>query len=272
MLWKELDLEKLPKGNLVLPTFPPNRYSIVPEMPAKICPTLLTAKRKPRFRVNLDVSRYSPNEVNVQIEEGFLITEGKHFAESDFGYETCEFYRKYPLPEGLESNDISYKINSDGILIVAGGSENESHSVKEKHSTLNDEARAANAVRSKKRSSAYDNIASGNCANEVTQSSGAVKQKQSIVFEDFKFVNNQRYVLIVDANGYDPEDMKVRVVGNELIVTGSKKVAKQEGDEQRIIHKEFTKKFDIPRSADMDSIASRMTSNGHLKIECGKCD
>ena len=69
-------------------------------------------------------------------------------------------------------------------MIVAGGAANESHSVKEKQNTLNDEAKNANAVRNTKRSSSYDNIANENCATEVTQSSGVTKRKQSIVFED----------------------------------------------------------------------------------------
>ena len=265
MLWKELDPTKLPKINEVQQTFPPNRYSIVPEIPSQICPAPVSAAKKPKFRVNLDVSHYAPNEVIVQVEGGYLTAEGKHFAESDFGFETCEFYRKYPLPDGLDSSDISYKINGDGILVVTGGVINESCKIKQ--NTLNDECKTSNALRNDPRYSSYDNI-----AREVSEKSEMAKRKQSVGFGDFKLVDGNCYVLLVNADGFAPHDMKVKVIGKEITVNGIKKVESNEGNEKRIIHKEFTKKFSVPENADIESIISRMTSNGNLKIECSKLE
>ena len=262
MLWKELDPAKLPKGNEVHTTFPPNRYSLIPEIPAKVCPTPVTAAKKPKFRVNLDVSHYAPNEVIVQVDGGFLMAEGKHFSESDFGFETCEFYRKYPLPDGLDGSDISYKINSDGILVVTGGGITESHKVK--HNTLNDECKTANAMRNKVRYSSYENNAKEGYKHVESS------RKQSVAFGDFKLVEGNCYVLVVDVNGYTPEEMKVKVVGKEISIYGIKKVESKEGNETRVVHKEFTKKYHAPDDADIDSIVSRMANDGHLKIECSK--
>ena len=263
MLWKDLDPAKLPKGNEVQTTFPPNRYSIVPEIPAQVCPTPLMAAKKTKFRVNLDVSHYAPNEVIVKIEEGFLMAEGKHFSESDFGFETCEFYRKYPLPDGLDSSDITYKINSDGILVVTGGAIDEGRKIKQ--NALNEECKTANALRNDKRYSSYDNI-----AREVSENVGNSKRKHVVGFGDFQLVDGNCYVLLVNVDGYAAENMKVKVIGNEISVNGIKKVESNEGNEKRIIHKEFTKKFNVPNDADIESIVSRMTSDGHLKIECSK--
>lgn len=265
MLWKELDPTKLPKGNEVQPTFPPNRYSIVPDTSSKICPTPVTAAKKPKFRVNLDVSHYAPNEVIVQFEDGFLTAEGKHFAESDFGYETCEFFRKYPLPEGLDSSDISYKINNDGILVVTGGAVSESRKIHQ--NMLNDECKTLNALRNDKRYSSYDNI-----AKEVSKNLESVKRKKSIGFGEFQLVDGKCFVLLVNVDGFAPQDMKVKVIGKEIVVTGVKKIESNEGNEKRIIHKEFTKKFNVPENGDIESIVSRMTSDGNLKIECSKHD
>ena len=262
MLWKDLNPSKLPKGNEVQSTFPPNRYSIVPEIPAQVCPNPIVATKKPRFRVNLDVSHYAPNEVVVQVEDGFLTAEGKHYSESDFGFETCEFYRKYPLPDGLDSSDISYKINSDGILVVTGGAITEEHKIKQ--NTLNNECKRSNALQNERRYSSYDNYAK-EAASKVESS-----QKQKGGFGDFKLVEGNCYVLLVNVNGYAPEEMKVKVVGKEISVYGTKKVEVNEGNEKRVIHKEFTKKFYVPDDADVESIVSRMTREGHLKIKCSK--
>ena len=264
MLWKDPDPSKLPKGNEVLPTFPPNRYSIVPELSHQICVTPITTKKKPRFRVNLDVSHYAPNEIIVKFEEGFLIAEGKHFAESDFGYETCEFYRKYPLPEGLDRSDIAYKINNEGVLVVTGGSSNE-RQILQRHNSLNDETKAANSKRNEVRYSSY-----GNVEKEAPKSHTMTKVRKPVTCGDFRLVDDQTYVLMVDAEGFSPEDMKVKVYGKEITINGVKKVEAREGSEKRILHKEFTKKFNAPPDADIDSIASRMTHDGNLKIECIK--
>ena len=261
MLWKTIDPAKLPKGNEVQSTFPPNRYSIIPEIPAQVCPTPAVVK-KPKFRVNLDVSHYAPNEVVVQVEDGFLTAEGKHFSESDFGFETCEFYRKYPLPDGLDSSDISYKINSDGILVVTGGAITEDQKIRQ--NTLNDECKRLNSQRNERRYSVYENN-STDISRNVESS-----RKQSVAFGDFTLVDGTSYVLMANVNGYAPEEMKVKVVGREISVYGTKKVESNEGNEKRVIHKEFTKKFNAPEDADIDSIVSRMTKDGHLVIECSK--
>ncbi|XP_065059784.1 uncharacterized protein LOC135687203 [Rhopilema esculentum] len=236
------------------------RYEASPQ----ICVTPITAKKKPRFRVNLDVSHYAPNEIIVKFEEGFLIAEGKHFAESDFGYETCEFYRKYPLPEGLDRSDIAYKINNEGVLVVTGGSSNKSQIV-QRHNSLNDETKAANSKRNEVRYSSYDNV-----EKEAPKSLTTTKVRKPVICGDFRLVDDQTYVLMVDAEGYSPEDMKVKVYGKEITINGVKKVEAKEGSERRIFHKEFTKKFNAPPDADIDSIVSRMTQDGNLKIECIK--
>lgn len=262
MLWKNPDPARLPKVNEVQPTFPPNRYSLIPEITAQVCSTPAAVIKKPKFRVNLDVSHYAPNEVIVQVEEGFLMAEGKHFSESDFGFETCEFYRKYPLPDGLDTSDISYKINSDGILLVTGGAITEDQKIR--HNTLNDECKALNSLRNERRYSVYEN----NSTEDSRNVEGS--RKQSVVFGDFTLVDGTSYVLVVNANGYAPENMKVKVNGKEISVYGTKKVESNEGNEQRVIHKEFTKKFNAPEDADVDSIISRMTKDGHIRIECSK--
>eukprot|EP00794_Sanderia_malayensis_P020026 gene20026-21989_t len=276
MLWKTLDPKKLPTRNEVLPTFPPNRYSIGADIGAQVCTTPVAHRRKPHFRVNLDVSHYAPNEVSVKIEERFLIAEGKHFSESDFGFETCEFYRKYPIPEGLKHEDISYRINNDGILIVTGeGEVVENQKVKHVKRSSDENKKIEGAAKlvkhqgEEKRHSSYDNVCSDE-EDRVQQYASVVnKGMQKVCFGDFKLVNGA-YALLVDAEDYSADDMKVKVIGNEVIVQGIKKSEVTEGNEQRIVHREFKKKYNIPLDANIDHITSRMTGEGQLKIECPK--
>ena len=243
-----MDPNKLPSRNEVHPTFPPNRYQKGRDFTTQLFGTPVAPRRRPEFRVNLDVSHYDPDEIHISLENNYVVAEGKHYSESEFGYEACEFYRKYPVPEGIESSEISYRITDDGILVITG--------------------QALELVKRKdhgndyRRRSLYDNVEPSQSENKSQQS--------AVVFEDFKLVGGLKYQLALDVTGYKADELAVRVLGKDLTVQGTQKVESNDGGEKRISTREFTKRYLLPADADVDSVSSRLTKDGKLRIQCVK--
>lgn len=72
--------------------------------------------------------------------------------------------------------------------------------------------------------------------------------------------------LKINLGGYKPEEVNVRVKGNELMVTAEQK-SEEEG---HITHREFKRKFSLPRSVDVGTLVSRFSKDGTLSIEAQK--
>merc|ERR1712240_21845 len=73
-----------------------------------------------KFEVSLDTSHYRPDELHVHVDNGFITIDGKHEEKSADGKKmlTRRFQRKYTLPEGARSEDVSSNLASDGVLVV----------------------------------------------------------------------------------------------------------------------------------------------------------
>lgn len=92
------------------------------------------------FQVILDVQQFTPNEITVKTTDKHIIVEGKHEEKADeHGYISRHFVRRYQLPRksicflsflvlifdkkksflaGVNPNDISSTLSSDGVLTV----------------------------------------------------------------------------------------------------------------------------------------------------------
>nr|XP_003701666.1 PREDICTED: protein lethal(2)essential for life-like [Megachile rotundata] len=74
---------------------------------------------KDKFRVDLDVQQFSPDEINVKVVDHFVIVEGKHEEKQDaHGWISRQFTRKYMIPEQCDIDLVSSKLSSDGILSI----------------------------------------------------------------------------------------------------------------------------------------------------------
>ncbi|XP_065660604.1 heat shock protein homolog [Hydra vulgaris] len=70
------------------------------------------------FRVKLDVRHYKPEEVTVKVEGHTIEIKGKHQSEKEYGFDSCEFYRKYPIPSSINPHSLVSKITQDGMLYI----------------------------------------------------------------------------------------------------------------------------------------------------------
>jgi len=74
---------------------------------------------KNKFRVNLDVSHFKPEEINVKIVDKFIVINGKHEEVMDqHGWVSRQFTRKYALPEECDPEKVTSTISSDGLLTI----------------------------------------------------------------------------------------------------------------------------------------------------------
>ncbi|KAL4609678.1 heat shock protein beta-1-like [Arapaima gigas] len=71
------------------------------------------------WKIRLDVSHFSTDEITIKTKEGYLEIAGKHEERQDeHGYVSRCFTRKYKLPPGVDLHHISSSLSRDGVLIV----------------------------------------------------------------------------------------------------------------------------------------------------------
>lgn len=296
MLWSGETSKRPPSTAEIYSTMPPNRY----EERSKDFMTQLKSVNEeeqnqttpaPReFKVNLDVSHYAPEEILVTLEDGKLVVNGKHFSESEYGFESCQFHRKYPIPPEITKSDIKSKISEDGILTITG---------KQKMETMC-------KPETGQRQSNYDNVdgicpvqTKENLASELTEviQNTSVQAKENLAVEpteviqntsdgdtsessfdelkpyidnQFQEVDGNSYLLKVDCKDYNPEELDVRISRGELIIHGKQNIIVNEGGEDRIRHSEFTRRFSIPKDADINTIFSKLIGGETLHVMCAK--
>lgn len=74
---------------------------------------------KDKYQVCLDVQQFTPEEITVKTVGRMIIIEGKHEEKEDeHGLISRHFIRKYQLPEGYKSEDVTSSLSSDGVLSV----------------------------------------------------------------------------------------------------------------------------------------------------------
>lgn len=74
---------------------------------------------KDGFQVSMDVQQFTPNEITVKVIDNCIVVEGKHEErQDDHGFISRQFVRKYTLPLGLETKDVTSTLSSDGVLTL----------------------------------------------------------------------------------------------------------------------------------------------------------
>lgn len=90
---------------------------------------------KDGFQISMDVQDFQPNELTVKTVGNTIIVEGKHEEKEDeHGYISRQFVRKYQLPKGFKSEEVTTTLSSDGVLTVKAP--NPSKAVKSKERIL----------------------------------------------------------------------------------------------------------------------------------------
>lgn len=296
MLWSGETSKRPPSTAEIYSTMPPNRYE---ERSKDFMTQLKSANEEeqnqttpaPReFKVNLDVSHYAPEEILVTLEDGKLVVNGKHFSESEYGFESCQFHRKYPIPPEITKSDIKSKISEDGILTITGKQKMviKCKPEKEQRQLNYDNVDGICPVQTKENlTSALTEVientsvqATGNLTDEPTEitentshdptSESGFDDLKLHVDNQFQEVPDDSYLLKVDCRNYNPEELEVRISWGELVICGKQNITVNEGGEDRIRHSQFTRRFSIPKDADINTISSKLIGGKTLHVECKK--
>ncbi|XP_041058899.1 heat shock protein beta-1 [Carcharodon carcharias] len=71
------------------------------------------------WKISLDVKHFTPEELQVKIQEGYVEISGSHKERQDqHGFISRNFTRKYKLPSDVDTLSVTSSLTSDGILIV----------------------------------------------------------------------------------------------------------------------------------------------------------
>ncbi|KAM6959037.1 heat shock protein beta-3 [Aplochiton taeniatus] len=75
---------------------------------------------RPAYQVMLDVSQFRPEDILIQVFEGWLLIKAQHGVRMDeHGFVSRSFTRQYDLPEQIKGgSDLRALLCHDGILIV----------------------------------------------------------------------------------------------------------------------------------------------------------
>ncbi|XP_043095402.1 heat shock protein beta-3 [Puntigrus tetrazona] len=75
---------------------------------------------EPLFQVLLDVTQFKPDDILIQVFEGWLLIRGRHGVRMDeHGFVSRSFTRQYQLPDRqLQAGDLKAMLCHDGILVV----------------------------------------------------------------------------------------------------------------------------------------------------------
>uniref|UniRef100_A0A0N4Z0M9 SHSP domain-containing protein n=1 Tax=Parastrongyloides trichosuri TaxID=131310 RepID=A0A0N4Z0M9_PARTI len=71
--------------------------------------------------LKMDVSQFNPNELRVNIADGYIIIEGRHQERYNRnGLIQKAFFRRYALPPNVREEDVVSDLTKDGILTIKG--------------------------------------------------------------------------------------------------------------------------------------------------------
>lgn len=75
---------------------------------------------KDKYEIRLHLKSFTPEEISVKIQDGFIVIEGKHDEKQDEeGFISRHFVRRYAIPEDCRIEAIQSRMSSEGILVIS---------------------------------------------------------------------------------------------------------------------------------------------------------
>ncbi|XP_065056848.1 alpha-crystallin B chain-like [Rhopilema esculentum] len=176
-------------------------------------------KDEDNFRVTLDVRHYNPDEIALKVDGNKLLVSGKHHKQSEFGYETSQFERSYPIPSDVDEKGFTSRIDDNGILEIV--------------------------------------------APKVKPQ--AIQQAGQSVEEDEK-----KFKAVLDVRAYKPEELTVKLQGNNLLIQGEQKSENKDEKETYVHHRNFARRIWLPKNVNLDTLHTKLTKEGKLLLEADK--
>lgn len=200
-----------------------------------------------KFRIQLNVAEFNPETIQTRIDGRQIIVEAKQEDHSNNDEYSIQQIRTYDLPEYSDLNHLTSYITPNNLLIIevpVCNPENDwrlSQSTKENQSLYQF---------GQYRDPLFDYVAF------LTGS-----DFQSRIVD--KGENQKQLEISIEMKCYQPEEIKVLVKNNELIVQGEHKYE----DNKRSERSYFFKSITLPPGTQIDQLKSQLTNDRDLKIE-----
>ena len=201
-----------------------------------------------KFRIQLNVAEFDSESIQIRADGRQLIVEVKQEDRSNNDVPSIQTIRKiYDLPEYSDLNNLTSYITPNNLLVIEVPVHNPEFSWRLSESSKENPSLSQFG---QYRDPLYDYVA-------------------FLVGSDFqsrivdKGDNQKQLEMSIEMNNYQPEEIKVSVKNNELIVQGEHKCE----DNKRSERSYFFKSTTLPPGTQIDQLKSRLTSDRQLKIE-----
>lgn len=186
-----------------------------------------------KLQVEFNVQEYKPEELSIKTEGDVLVVLGKQeVKEGGQTYVSKQFEQRFSLPSGAKPENISSALSKDGVLTVTA-------------------IRDPPAIKGKTRPAIENN---GQQSNQQGRGDGLPHPR--VKYDDDKFQ------ISLDAQQYKPEELDVKVEGNNIIITAKQAVQEAGGTRTRV----FEQKFSMPSGVQGEKVSSSLTRDGVLVI------
>lgn len=206
------------------------------------------ATNSEKFRIQLNVAGFNPESIKTKVDGRKVIVEAKQEDRRKDGDFNIQHFRKsYDLPQDADIKHLTSYVTPNNILVI-------------EVPILNPEAERRLAQTKKE---------SQNLAQFGHHRDPFYDYTGFLMGSDFqprivdKGNNQKQLEMNVAMKNYRPEEIKVSVKNNELIVQGEHKYK----DENRSERSYFFKSATLPPGTQVDQLKSQLMDDGQLKIE-----
>jgi HSP20 family molecular chaperone IbpA len=201
-----------------------------------------------KFRVQLNVAGFNPETIKTRVEGRKVIVEAKQEdRQPDGDYNIREIRKTYELPEHADANRMASYVTPNNMFIIEvpiHNPENERRLAQ----TTNDNQALTQFGQYRDPLFDYHGFLGGSDFQPHIVDKG----------------NNQKQLeMNVGMKNFRPQEIKVSVKNNELIVQGEHR----HKDENRSERSFFFKSTTLPPGTQIDQLESHLTDDGQLKIE-----
>ncbi|CAF1588468.1 unnamed protein product [Rotaria magnacalcarata] len=201
-----------------------------------------------KFRVQLNVAGFNPESIKTKVEGRKVIVEAKQEdRQPDGDFHTRELRKSYELPEHADAAHLASYVTPNNMLVIEVPIKNPEAERRLQQAGDNTQ-RLAQFGLYRDPFFDYTGFLGGSDFQPVIVDKG----------------NNQKQLeLTVGMKDYKPQEIKVSVKNNELIVQGEHR----HKDENRSERSFFFKSTTLPPGTQIDQLQSHLTDDGQLKIE-----
>jgi len=238
-------------------------------------------------RIELNVSEFARGEIAVKLRrDNTLLVHALHldqFAADNFFRK--ELVKTFPIPPGADIDKIRSIIRNNGILTIDIPMLRDNDATRRSHEEL---LRAMDVPKTQRKNDYVRSVSQANVTDPNPQSlrqepSAVYKRTGSLVdvdqrqysstfniadFLQSKFhptisPNRKKLTLKVDTRGYEPDELTVRLLDDNLLVQGRKKSSST----KKIDNKQFSQSIRLPDGIDKYNVTSQVMDDGMLFIE-----